>query len=226
MEYLADTANLEEIKRLEEFYPLSGVTTNPSIVIKEGKIDFFQQMNMIRTIIGYDKMMHIQVTAPDVEGMLRDADAILAKVDSNVFVKVPVTENGMKVIKKLKKQGTGVTATCIYSKQQGYLAMECGADYIAPYVNRMENLGVDAEDVIHSFANAIANYHYSTKILAASFKNLEQINKAFAAGAHSATADSAVLRQAFTFPSIQKAVDDFEADWNKIYEKNYLADLA
>lgn len=225
MEYLLDTANLEAIRKLVEYLPITGVTSNPSIVKKEGKIDFFAHMNEIRSIIGQNRTLHIQVTGTDVEGMLKDADAILKRVDNQVFIKVPVTMDGLKVMKTLKAKGINVTATAIYTKVQAFLALEAGADYIAPYYNRMENLGIDAEDVIASIAKMISLYGYSTKIVAASFKNIGQVNKAFLAGAQTATIDPAILEGAFSMPSIQKAVDDFSADWKMIYGDRTIADL-
>lgn len=225
MEYLLDSANLETIKRFVEYFPITGITSNPSIVKKEGKIDFFAHMNKIRSIIGQNRTLHIQVTATDVEGMLRDADSILSKVDGQVYIKVPVTIEGLKVMKILKARGINVTATAIYSKAQGFLALEAGADYMAPYYNRMENLEINPEDVIASFAKMISQYRYSTKIVAASFKNIGQVNKAFLAGAQTATVAPDVLEGAFAMPSIQKAVDDFTSDWKMIYGDKTIADL-
>lgn len=225
MEYLLDTANLETIRKFIEYFPITGVTSNPSIVKKEGKVDFFAHMNEIRSIIGNNRTLHVQVIATDVEGMLRDANTILNKIDNQVFIKVPVTMEGLKVIKTLKAQGTNVTATAIYTTAQGFLALESGADFIAPYYNRMENLGVDPEDVIASFAKMISQYGYSAKIVAASFKNIGQVNKAFLAGSQTATIDPAVLAGSFSMESIKKAVDDFTSDWKTIYGDKTIADL-
>jgi len=225
MEYLLDTANLQTLRELIEYFPITGVTSNPSIVKKEGKIDFFAHMNEIRSIIGHERTLHIQVTAADAEGMLRDAEAILKNVDDQVFIKIPVTMVGLKVIKILKSRGVNVTATAIYSKSQAFLALEAGADYLAPYYNRMENLGLDPEDIIASIADMIAEYGYSAKIVAASFKNIGQVNKSFLAGAQTATIDPGVLKGTFAMPSIQKAVDDFTADWKSIYGDKTIADL-
>ena len=133
MEFMLDTANIADIKKFEKIIPLAGVTSNPSIVKNEGNIEFFSHMKQIRQIIGDDKSLHVQVVATDYEGMLKDAETILAKIDKNVFVKVPVSEEGLKVIKELKKRGVNVTATAIYTKFQAYLVIAAGADYIAPY---------------------------------------------------------------------------------------------
>ena len=217
MEYLLDTANLEAIKNYRDIFPITGITSNPSIVKKEGNVDFFKHMKQIRELIGMDKTFHIQVTSMDVAGMLKDAAAILKHVDDKIYIKVPVTIEGMQVIRKLKSEHINVTATAIYSKTQGFLAMEAGADFIAPYYNRMENSGIDPDDVISAFAEMIAENGYNTKILAASFKNAGQVDRAFLAGAQTATMDPSILVSALQQPSILKAVDDFSNDWKSIY---------
>lgn len=136
MEFLFDTANIQEIQKYIAIYPITGVTSNPSIIKKEGKIDFYRHFRQIRAIIGAERSLHIQLTAPDEGTMLREADTVLNKVDDKVFIKVPVNENGLKVMRALKKDRIGVTATAVYSKIQGYLALETGADFIAPYYNQ------------------------------------------------------------------------------------------
>jgi transaldolase len=213
MEFMLDTANIEDIKKYEKIIPLAGVTSNPSIVKNEGKIEFFSHMKQIRQIIGDDKSLHVQVVATDYEGMLKDAETILAKIDKNVFVKVPVSEEGLKVIKELKKRGVNVTATAIYTKFQAYLAIAAGADYIAPYFNRMENLNIDPREAIAEMSKEISRTNSQTKILAASFKNVGQVNAALENGAHSATMGVDIIKSAFAMPSIEKAVVDFTSDW-------------
>ncbi len=225
MKYLLDTANLEAIRKYNEIFPIAGVTSNPSIVKNEGKIDFFSHMNEIRSIIGRDKSLHIQVTALDTEGMLKDADRILNAVDKDVYIKVPVTMEGIHAIKKLKAQGIRVTATAIYNKIQGFLAMEAGADFIAPYYNRMENMGLDPEEIIASFAEMAALYHYPTTIVAASFKNAGQVDKAHIAGAHAATMDPSILVSALQQSYITNAVAGFDADWKSIYGDCTISEL-
>lgn len=225
MEYLFDTANIAAIKKYSEIFPITGVTSNPSIIKLEGKIDFFQHFREIRQIIGMDKTLHIQVLAEDAEGMIAEANAILANVDDQVFIKIPTTPQGLKAMRLLKAKGVGITATAIYTKMQGLLAMEAGADFIAPYFNRMQNLDINPCEVITTFAQMIAEYHYSTKILAASFKNMGQVNTAFECGAQAATLSPDLLVDAFKMPSIQKAVDDFAADWEKTFGKVSITDL-
>lgn len=217
MEFMLDTANIEEIKKFVGIVPVAGVTSNPSIVKNEGKIEFFNHMKGIRKIIGTEKSLHVQVVATTYEGMLKDAETILAKIDSDVFVKVPVSEAGLRVIKELKRKGVNVTATAIYTKFQAYLAIAAGADYIAPYFNRMENLNIDPREAINQMAKEIARTNSKTKILAASFKNVGQVNAALENGAQAATMGVDIIKQAFGMPSIEKAVVDFTTDWEAIF---------
>lgn len=225
MEFLFDTANLEAIKTYSECYPITGVTSNPSILKAEGKIDFFVHMRKIRELIGMERSLHIQVVAEDCDGILRDAQSVLRNVDEQVYIKIPVTEEGLKAMRILKAQGKGVTATAIYTKIQGFLAIAAGADFIAPYYNRMENLDVDSSGTIAAFRRMIDENGGKTKILAASFKNIAQVNSAFLAGAHTATLAPALLREAMGGAAIKKAVADFTADWTAIHGCVTIAEL-
>ena len=225
MKYLLDTANLAEIRELSEYLPIAGVTSNPTIVKAEGAVPFFAHMREIRSIIGQHPL-HIQVTAQDYAGMMRDAEAIFRHVDENVYVKVPVDFAGVKVIKALKRQGANVTATAVYGMDQAFIALEAGADCIAPYYNRMEALGVDAANVIGNIAGIINHYGYESKILAASFKQPVQIDRAILAGAHSVTAAPNVLREIFAKKIVSDAVRTFADDWAGLYGGKTLAELS
>ena len=210
MEFLLDTANIDMIKKAMDIIPITGVTSNPSIIKREKPQDFFAHMKEIRMLIGNERTLHIQVTRSDTEGMIKDAEIILEKIDHDVYIKVPVTAEGLKAIRYLKKEKVNVTATAIYGSGQGLLAIEAGADYIAPYYNRMENLDIDSEKIISGFSKTIETYKYSTKILAASFKNMSQINKAFLAGAHCVTLDPNLILDMLSAPHILNALNDFE----------------
>ena len=157
--------------------------------------------------------------------MFCDEDAFIEKVYSNVFVNVPVTLECLKAMKAMKAKGIPITGTVVYSKQQGFLAMEAGADYIAPYFNRMENLGIDPDDVIASLAEMIALYGYPTQILAASFKNAGQVDRAFLAGAQTATMDPSILISAISQPHIDGAVEQFMNDWKAVHGETLLCQL-
>ena len=226
MKYLIDSANLDEIRALSEYLPIAGVTSNPSIVKKEGSVPFFAHMREIRSIIGNLRPLHIQVTATDYDGMMRDAEAVFRHVDEKVFIKVPVDFEGVKVIKALRRQGANVTATAVYGMDQAFMALEAGADCIAPYYNRMEALGVDAASVIGNIAGIIAHYGYETEILAASFKQPAQIDRAILAGAHSVTVAPDVLRGIFAKQIVAEAVQAFSDDWTGLYGGKTLAELS
>ena len=226
MKYLIDSANLDEIRALSEYLPIAGVTSNPSIVKKEGSVPFFAHMREIRSIIGNLRPLHIQVTATDYDGMMRDAEAVFRHVDEKVFIKVPVDFEGVKVIKALRRQGANVTATAVYGMDQAFMALEAGADCIAPYYNRMEVLGVDAASVIGNIAGIIAHYGYETEILAASFKQPAQIDRAILAGAHSVTVAPDVLRGIFAKQIVADAVQAFSDDWTGLYGGKTLAEMA
>ena len=225
MKYLIDSANLDEIRALSGYLPIAGVTSNPSIVKKEGSVPFFAHMREIRSIIGKLRPLHIQVTATDYDGMMRDAEAVFHHVDEKVFIKVPVDFEGVKVIKALRRQGANVTATAVYGMDQAFMALEAGADCIAPYYNRMEALGVDAASVIGNIAGIIAHYGYETEILAASFKQPAQIDRAILAGAHSVTVAPDVLRGIFAKQVVADAVQAFSDDWAGLYGGKTLAEL-
>lgn len=225
MKYLLDTANLDDIRELSEYLPIAGVTSNPTIVKREGAVPFFAHMREIRTIIGSLRPLHIQVTARDYDGMMRDAEAVFRHVDEKVFIKVPVDFAGIKVIKALKRQGANVTATAVYGMDQAFIALEAGADCIAPYFNRMEALGVDAANVIGNIAGIINHYGYETEILAASFKQPAQIDRAILAGAHSVTVNPSILREVFGKKIIKDAVQAFSDDWSDLYGGKILAEL-
>ncbi|MDN6744239.1 MAG: fructose-6-phosphate aldolase [Tetragenococcus halophilus] len=226
MEILLDTANIETIKKYEAILPLAGVTTNPSIIKKEGKIDFFAHMKAIREVIGEKRSLHIQVVAKDKVGMLKDVEAISEQLGREIYFKVPVSSEGLKVIKALKKEGLNVTATAIYTKFQAYLAIAAGADYIAPYFNRMENLNIDAREAMKAMADEIQASNSQTKIVAASFKNVGQVTTALEQGAQAVTVAPDIIGQALAMPSIAQAVDDFTGDWESIFgENSTIADL-
>jgi probable fructose-6-phosphate aldolase len=182
-------------------------------------------MREIRTIIGSLRPLHIQVTARDYNGMMHDAEAVFRHVDEKVFIKVPVDFAGVKVIKALKRQGANVTATAVYGMDQAFLALEAGADCIAPYFNRMETLGLDAANVIGNIAGIINHYGYETEILAVSFKQTAQIDRAILAGAHSVTVSPSVLREVFAKKVVRDAVQAFADDWSSLYGGKTLAEL-
>lgn len=215
MEFMIDNASIEEIEKAIDIFPVVGVTSNPSILKAVGKTSLFPHMREIRKLIGDDRSLHVQVIAEDADGMVKEAETLLKRIDEQVYVKIPTTEQGLKAMRILKGRGVNVTATAIYLKIQGFMAIACGADYIAPYYNRMENLDMDPGSVIASFRRMIEENDSPTMILSASFKNMSQVVKSFECGSHAATVQPSMLHDAFATREIQKAVDDFHEDWIK-----------
>lgn len=223
MEIVLDTANVEEIKKYCEFYEITGVTTNPTILAREKK-PFFPLFEEIKGIIG-DKQLHVQVTGNTWEDMIKEAECIIEKIGKDTYVKVPANEQGIKAMKELKKEGIRVTATAIYSAQQAMLAAVAGADYVAPYFNRMNNLNVDSKQVIADIAYLYELHNKDTKILAASFKNTQQIMDSLMAGAHAVTVSGELLSDMLTNPLIYGAVDGFQKDWIATYGDKRIYEL-
>ena len=217
MKLILDTANIKKIKEYLTYLPVDGVTTNPSILEKEGNIDFVEHMKEIRSLIGPDKSLHIQTIASDYEGMVKDARRIVELIDKDVYIKIPVSKAGLAAIKTLKSEGFNITATAIYSEIQALLATELSADYLAPYVNRMSNLNTDPYEVINNVAYNIANTNSETRILAASFKNVDQVLKAVQAGSTHVTVGADVVDLFLANANIDKAVTDFGNDWNSVH---------
>ena len=218
MELMLDNANIETIKEFAEIYPYVGVTSNPTIIKKEGKIDFFEHFRQIRQIIGEDRTLHIQVVSQTAEEMIKEAEKIVEKIDKDVYIKIPVTEEGLKAIKNLKARGFKITATAIYTKMQGLVAIAAGADYIAPYYNRIQSRGSDASATVACFRQNIDNFGKKTKILAASFHHGGQVTNALQAGAHAVTIQPGLLREmvcANYTNYIDNAVTTFAADWEE-----------
>ena len=220
MEFIVDIVNLEEIKDAVEHMPIVGVTSNPSIVKQTNPENFFEHMRKIREIIGMERSLHVQVISKNSDEMVAEAHRILKEIDDQVYIKVPVSYEGIKAIKALKAEGVKVTATAVYDLMQAYMALAAEADYIAPYVNRIGNLGADPMDLISNLSDRIAVDGYNTKIVAASFKGVQQVRDSFNYGAHAITAPVAVLKQIFANPNIEKAVDDFNKDWYAMYGEN------
>ena len=222
MEILLDTANIEQIKKYMALYQVVGVTTNPTIISRE-KAEFWPLLEEIKGLIG-DKQLHVQVTADTWEEMVKEAECILNRLGKDTYIKVPVNEQGVCAMKHLKAMGANVTATAVYSVQQAMLAASVGADYMAPYFNRMNNLNMDSKKVISEIADLYKIHDLPTKILAASFKNTEQVMDSLKVGAHAVTVSVDLLTTMVKNAIIDFAVDGFKKDWihtygnKKIYE--------
>jgi TalC/MipB family fructose-6-phosphate aldolase len=216
IEFMLDSANLNAIERCVETFPLAGVTGNPSILKKEGKVDFFPHLKKIRGIIGPDRSLHVQVVADDAALIVREAESILKKIDDAVFIKIPCTAEGFKAMGILAGRGVRITATAVYTRLQGLMAAARGAEYIALYYNRMKSMDIDADASIGALRKTLDREAMPSRILAASFRTVDQVADAIAAGAQSVTVADDLLRDAFSLGIIRTAVDNFRRDWVEV----------
>ncbi len=224
MQYLLDTANVEAIKKTYGSYPIDGVTTNPTIISKE-KTDYPSLLRQIRQIIGKEGMFHIQTTKIDTESIIKEAVALRDFINGNFYVKIPTFEPGIKAMQILKKMGFKITATAIFTQQQALVAARAGADYVAPYVNRLDNISSDGVGVVADINHLIKHYNLDTKVLAASFKNVEQVHKISMVGTQAVTIQPELLESIIYHPLTDSAIMDFAKDWRRRYDKNYICDL-
>jgi len=215
MKLLLDDARLDKIGHAVACYPLDGVTTNPTILkAARPELPFYDHLRAIREAIGPQRSLHVQVVARDTAGMLAEAERVIAALGhSNTYAKVPVTEAGLAAMIELKARGFGVTATAIYTTMQGLLAISSGVDYLAVYVNRMQNIDIDPYVAIEALRVDIDREGSGSQILAASFKNASQVTEAVRAGAHAVTVSPEIIAKALGFGEVRRAVDDFAADW-------------
>lgn len=212
MKLIIDDANLEKIKDLYEFYPIDGVTTNPSILAKSDKQPF-ETLKAIREFIGADAELHVQVIPLDAEGMVADAHKIQEVLGKNTYVKIPTTKEGLKAMKILSKEGANITATAIYTAMQAYLAGKAGAHYAAPYVNRIDNLGANGINTAKSIHDIFKNNGLKTEVLAASFKNSQQVLELCEYGIGASTIAPDVIEGLVTNDCVTVAVANFTKDF-------------
>ena len=218
MIYLADTANIDEIKDLFSYFPIEGVTTNPTILSHENK-SLTKIVPEIQTLIG-NKMFHIQTISEKAEDILREAKRYrdFFQLNENYYVKIPVTKQGFKAIRMVKDAGMKVTATAIFTQQQALIAAKAGADFVAPYVNRLDNISSHGIDVVANIVKTYELYGISSKVLGASFKNVDQIYRVSLVGCHAVTASFEILEAIMRHPMTDKGVLDFERDGMHLYD--------
>ena len=218
MLYILDTADLSAIRHCKEFYPLAGVTTNPSIIAKE-HCDFWDLVKEIRGIIGEEKMLHVQTTQKTAEKIVEEAKLLQKELKGNLFVKIPINEEGIKATMELKKLGIGVLMTAIFTPAQALMAAMAGADFVAPYVNRIDNILGDGTEVVAEIVKQFKLYGTDCKVLAASFKNAEQVHKCASAGCHCVTVTADILKALISHPMTDAAIEGFDKDWKAVYNE-------
>lgn len=216
MLYLLDTADLKAIERAYNFYPMDGVTTNPTIISKE-KRDFLDILKDIRKIIGEESMLHVQAVSLTAEKMVEEAEYLSRVIGGNLYIKIPVIPEGIKAMKILKQKGIKITATAIFTAQQALMAAMAGAEFVAPYVNRIDNISGDGVDVIAQIVQLLGKYGLDAKVLAASFKNVQQVHSVALAGGQSVTVNPEILDAMLMHPLTDWSIDQFVNDWESVY---------
>lgn len=224
MIYILDTANLEAIAHCNEFYPLAGVTTNPSIISK-ANTEFWALVKKIRSIIGEEKMLHVQTTQTKAEKIVEEAKLLKEELGGNFYVKIPIGEEGLKATMELKKLGIGVTMTAIFTPTQALMSAMAGASFVAPYVNRLDNIIGDGTEVVAEIVNQLEIYGSDCKVLAASFKNAEQVQKCASVGCHSVTVTDDILKMLISHPMTDAAIAGFDKDWKSVYGDKTILDF-
>lgn len=224
MEYIIDSANLEKIRYCFEYFPVDGVTTNPTIISRE-QTDFAKLIRDIRDLIGPDRMFHIQVTESECDKIVKEALALRDYIGGDLYIKIPISANGLKATTELKKLGMKVTETAIFTQQQALLAAKAGADYVAPYVNRLDNIVSDGVNVVQEIVELFKLHNMNAKVLAASFKTVEQIHKISMAGTHAVTINPDLFDTLTYHPMTLYAIDDFASDWEGVYGKKNIPEL-
>ena len=212
MKFFIDTANVEDIKKANDMGVICGVTTNPSILAKSGRHPF-EVLKEIRSFIGEEAELHVQVVAKDADGMVDDAHRIVKELGANTYVKVPSIPEGFKAMKALAKENINITATAIYTPMQAYLAAKCGASYAAPYVNRIDNMGFNGIQVAKQIHDIFKNNNLKTEVLAASFKNSQQVLELCEYGIGASTIAPDIIEGLVKNQAITSAVDDFVKDF-------------
>ena len=225
MKLFIDNANVDDIKRLINLYPIDGVTTNPSILAKAGR-DPRETLSEIRSIIGDDAILFAQALALDAEGMVKDARYIMSLCGPNTVVKVPSIPEGFKAIKMLKEEGITTCGTVVYTPMQALLAAKAGASYVAPYVNRIDNMGYDGVEIVKQIQDILDSYpELECEVLAASFKNSQQVLELCAYGIGTITAAPDVIDGFVKNLAIDGAVQEFVSDYEKLTGVKTMAEL-
>ena len=224
MKLLIDDANVQEIERLMKIYPIDGVTTNPTIIARTKK-DPKDLLLEIRRIIGKDKLLFVQSVATDAEGIVEDGLAIVECLGENTVVKIPCNTEGLQAIKALSKKGIVCCGTTAYTALQAYLVAHSGAKYVAPYVNRIDNMGFNGVEVVQQMQNILDNHGYDCQIMAASFKNSQQVLELCEYGIGLVTCAPDVIDNFINNPSIDKAVDDFTKNFEAVYGEKTMKDI-
>ena len=215
MKLFSDTANVEHIKEANEMGVICGVTTNPSLIAKEGR-DFNEVIKEITEIV--DGPISGEVVSEDAEGMIKEGREIAA-IHKNMIVKIPMTVEGLKAVKVLAREGIKTNVTLIFSANQALLAANAGATYVSPFLGRVDDISMDGMELVRTIAEIFEVHGINTEIIAASVRHPIHVIEAARAGAHIATVPYALVMQMVKHPLTDAGLEKFKADWAAAFGK-------
>lgn len=211
MKIFADTANVEDIKQINELGIIDGITTNPTLVAREGK-DWESVEKQICEIV--DGPVSAEVTASEAPAMVEQA-RVLSKWADNIVVKIPMTAEGLKAVKVLSQEGIKTNVTLVFSAMQGLLAAKAGATYVSPFLGRLDDIGADGVELVQKLRQIFDNYGYRTEIIAASIRNYQHVEQVALAGCDIATIPAKILVKLWKHPLTDQGLVAFEKDWSE-----------
>ncbi len=210
MEFFIDTANLEEIREIKEWGILSGVTTNPSLIAKEGDVDFEDVIKQITEMV--PGPISAEVISLKTDGMVEEARKI-AKIGENVVIKIPMTPEGLGAVSILSAEGIKTNVTLVFSANQALMAARAGATYVSPFVGRLDDISQDGMELVRDIVDIYSWFDIDTKIIAASIRHPYHALEAAKAGAHIATVPYGVFKKMVKHPKTDEGIKSFLADW-------------
>lgn len=212
MKLFIDTANVDEIREANDWGVICGVTTNPSLIAKEGR-DFEEVIKEIVDIV--DGPISAEVISLDAEGMVNEAEK-LSKIHKNVIIKIPMTKEGLKAVKILSQRGIKTNVTLVFSGNQALLAARAGANYVSPFIGRMDDIGNEGMDVIRDIVDIFSMHEIDTEIIAASIRHPMHVMESAKMGADIATIPFDVLEKMALHPMTDKGIERFLKDWESV----------
>jgi transaldolase len=212
MKFFIDTANIEEIKEAHSLGMVDGVTTNPTLVAKEGK-DYKEVLKEICAVV--DGPVSAEAVSEDAEGLIKEAKEF-SSIHKNIVVKIPMTWEGIKAVKKLSQKGIKTNVTLVFSPNQALVAAKAGASYVSPFIGRLDDISQVGMDIVEQISIIFDNYNFSTEIIVASIRNPLHVLDAALIGADIATIPFSVIKQLVNHPLTDKGIEKFLADWKKI----------
>ena len=215
MKFFIDTANVEDIKRANDMGVICGVTTNPSLIAKEGR-DFKEVIKEITSIVDGPISGEVKATTVDAEGMIREGREIAA-IHPNMVVKIPMTVEGLKAVKVLSSEGIKTNVTLIFTANQALLAAEAGASYVSPFLGRLDDINQPGIALVRTIAEIFSIYGYETEIIAASVRNPIHVTDCALAGADIATVPYKVIEQMTKHPLTDQGIEKFQADYKAVF---------